>query len=72
MAVVAEFDTKQGVHIKILDDAIAGVSEEEMRRRIREVQRTAWRIWEAQKLRERAGTPHPSADADTFPSRGRL
>ncbi len=52
LAVIQEFETPRGVHISIRDDAIAGVPPEEMDRRIREVRRTAWRIWEAQHARK--------------------
>ncbi|MBQ7737309.1 MAG: hypothetical protein IJT62_05675 [Oscillospiraceae bacterium] len=54
MAVVAEYRTDSGVTVRILDDAIAGVGQEEMERRIREVQRTAWRIAENEARRQRA------------------
>ncbi len=54
MAVVAEYKTDSGVTVRILDDAIAGVGQEEMERRIREVQRTAWRIAENEARRQRA------------------
>ncbi len=52
MAVIREFETPRGVHISIRDDAIAGVPPEEMDRRIRETQRVAYRIWDAQHARK--------------------
>ena len=57
MAVIEEFTTSQGVHIRIRDDAIAGVSKEEMKRRIDQVRRTAWQIAIAEQVREREGDP---------------
>ena len=51
MAVVAEYQLKNCT-VAIHDDAYEGISEAEMERRVREVQRTAWRIWESQKRRE--------------------
>lgn len=53
MAIVAEYKFDKGT-VTIRDDAYAGISEAEIARRVREAQRTAWRIWEAEKLRERA------------------
>jgi len=56
VAVVAEYKFKNCT-VSVHDDAYAGVSEEEMARRVREVQRTAWRIWEAEKRREKEKYP---------------
>ena len=55
MAVIVEFTTSQGVHIRIRDDAIAGVSKDEMDRRVNQVRRTAWQIAIAEQVREREG-----------------
>ena len=55
MAVVAEYKFRNCT-VSVHDDAYAGVSETEMERRVREVQRTAWRIWEAEKRREAVET----------------
>ena len=53
MAVVAEYKLKNCT-VSIHDDAYAGITEEENERRIREIQRTAWRIWDAQWARKAA------------------
>lgn len=67
MAVVAEYKFNNAT-VKILDDEIRDVSEEEMLRRIREAQRAAWRLWEAQQLRRQEGeTPHQSAAPTASP-----
>ena len=50
--VVDEFKTSNGVSIRILDDAFAGVPREEMDRRIRRSQVVAWHIAEAAARRE--------------------
>jgi len=57
MAVIEEFTTSQGVHIRIRDDAIAEVSKEEMDRRVRRSQVVAWHIAEAAARRERGAAP---------------
>ena len=44
MAVVMDYYTKAGAHITVLDDAYAGVSEEEMARRWKNVEETARQI----------------------------
>ena len=59
MAVIEEFTTSQGVHIRIRDDAIAEVSKEEMDRRVNQVRRTAWQIAIAEQVREREGQALP-------------
>ena len=52
--VVDEFKTTQGVHIRILDDAFRGQTDEERERIVREARRCAWRIAEAKAARQRA------------------
>ncbi len=52
--VVEEFKTTQGVHIRILDDAFRGQTDEERERIAQEARRCAWRIAEAKARRERA------------------
>ena len=44
MAVVMEYVAKTGAHITVLDDAYAGVSEEEMARRWQRVEEVARQI----------------------------
>ncbi len=76
--VVDEFKTTQGVHIRILDDAVRGQTDEERELIVREARRCAWRIAEAKAARQRAGSPEEEAKdtssvsptADSFPSRG--
>lgn len=58
--VVDEFKTSNGVSIRILDDAFAGVPLEEMDRRIRRSQVVAWHIAEAAARRERGEGKDPS------------
>ena len=55
--VVDEFKTSNGVPIRILDDAFAGVPREEMDSRIRRSQVVAWHIAEAAARREREAGP---------------
>ena len=51
MAVVAEFKTKKGVTIRILDDAFKDKTPEELAQIRREAQETAWRIQFAKERR---------------------
>ena len=45
MAVVMTWTTPRGTKIEFCDDAYAGCSEEEIARRTREIQQTAWAAW---------------------------
>lgn len=69
MAVVMTYTTPKGTRIEFCDDAYAGCSEEELRRRKEEIQRTAWYCWarlhEARRAKERA-----AADAGTSVTAG--
>ncbi len=66
VAVAAEYKLKTAT-VRILDDEIRDVPEAEMAQRIRETQRTAWRIWYEQHRRERKGGD-PSSAPDGAPS----
>ena len=45
MAIVMEYTTPRGTKIEFCDDAYAGCTPEELRRREEEIRRTAWRCW---------------------------
>lgn len=61
LAVVEEYKLKNCT-VSIHDDAFAEVSGKEMERRLAEMRREAWRIWEAAQLRKQAGgTEQPEA-----------
>lgn len=58
MAVVMEYVAKTGAHITVLDDAYAGISEEEMARRWQRVEEVARQIAvnnELRRLKREAG-----------------
>jgi hypothetical protein len=45
VAIVKEYKSESGTRIQICDDAYAGCSPAEIRRREEEVRRTAWWCW---------------------------
>ena len=52
MALVREFKASNGAHIQIYDDCYAGISEEELQRRYRQIYETILRIDRNIQLRE--------------------
>ena len=52
MALVREFTASNGAHIQIYDDCYAGISEEELQQRYRQISETILRIDRNIQLRE--------------------
>ena len=66
MAIVKEMTTANGAKIFFHDDAYAGCSDEQLRQRVREIQRTAWWCW-ARAAERKKGENHESDTVQALP-----